>query len=84
MASIALSIVRCIDYIAYGNIFTRATFHPKIKLGVFFFARKAVDACREVVHGLWVSPSCFPPIDLDPPPVFFVPGPLYVAKKIYF
>jgi len=27
-----------------------------------------------------VSPSCFPPNDLDPPS-FFVPGPSYVAKK---
>jgi hypothetical protein len=26
MASITLSVVRCIDYLAYGSIFTRAMF----------------------------------------------------------
>jgi hypothetical protein len=51
-ASIPLSVVGCIDYLAYGTIFTRATFRPKIKLDVFSPARKAVDACREVVHHL--------------------------------
>ena len=51
MASIALSVVGCIDYLAYGTIFTHAMFLPKIKLDVFFPARKAVDACREVVRG---------------------------------
>jgi hypothetical protein len=50
MASIALSDVGCIDYLAYGTIFTRAMFRPKIKLNVFFPARKAVDARREVVR----------------------------------
>jgi hypothetical protein len=49
MASIALSVVGCIDYLAYGTIFTRVMFLPKIKLDVFFSARKAVDACWEVV-----------------------------------
>jgi hypothetical protein len=49
MASIVLRNIRCIDYLAYGSIFTRAMFRPKKKLDVFFFARKAVDACREVV-----------------------------------
>ncbi len=49
MASIALRNIRCIDYLAYVSIFTRATFRPKIKLDVFFSARKAVDARREVV-----------------------------------
>ena len=44
-----LSVVGCIDYLAYGTIFTLATFRPKIKLDVFFSARKAIDACREVV-----------------------------------
>jgi hypothetical protein len=47
MASIALSIIGCIDYLAYGTIFTRAMFLPKKKLDVFFPARKAVDACRD-------------------------------------
>jgi hypothetical protein len=51
MASIALSVVGCIDYLAYGTISTHAMFLPKIKLDVFFPARKAVDACREVVRG---------------------------------
>jgi hypothetical protein len=52
MASIALSVIGCIDYLAYGTIFTRAMFLPKKKLDVFFSARKAVDACREVVRSV--------------------------------
>jgi len=43
MASIALSIVGCIDYLAYGTIFTRVMFLRKIKLDVFFSAKKTVD-----------------------------------------
>jgi hypothetical protein len=43
MASIALSVIRCIDYLAYGTIFTRAMFLPKKKGDVFFPARKAAD-----------------------------------------
>ena len=43
MALIALSVIGCIDYLAYGTIFTRAMFRPKIKLDVFFPARKAAD-----------------------------------------
>jgi hypothetical protein len=35
MALIALSVIGCIDYLAYGTIFTRAMFRPKKK--VFFF-----------------------------------------------
>jgi hypothetical protein len=49
MASIALSIIGCIDYLAYGTIFTRAMFRPKKKLDVFFPARKAGDEPRRVV-----------------------------------
>ena len=48
MTSIALRIIRCIDYLAYGSIFTRAMFRPK-KL-MFFFARKALDEPWEVVE----------------------------------
>jgi len=48
MASIVLSIIGCIDYLAYGTIFTRAMFLPKKTL-FFFFARKAVDERWEVV-----------------------------------
>jgi hypothetical protein len=40
MASIALSIVRCIDYLAYGTIFTRVMFLPKIKVMFFFLPEK--------------------------------------------
>ena len=40
MASIALRNIRCIDYLAYVSIFTRATFRPKIKLDVFFPPKK--------------------------------------------
>jgi hypothetical protein len=43
MALIALSVIRCIDYLAYGTIFTRAMFLPKKKGDVFFPARKAAD-----------------------------------------
>ncbi len=49
MASIVLSIIGCIDYLAYGTIFTRAMFLPKKTLMFFFFARKAVDERWEVV-----------------------------------
>jgi hypothetical protein len=43
MASIAPIVIGCNDYLAYRTIFTRAMFCPKIKLDVFFSARKAVD-----------------------------------------
>jgi hypothetical protein len=36
MALIVLSIIRCIDYLAYGTIFTRAMFLPKKKVMFFF------------------------------------------------
>jgi hypothetical protein len=41
MASIALSVIGCIDYLAYGTIFTRVMFLPKIKHDVFFFRQKS-------------------------------------------
>jgi hypothetical protein len=50
MASIALSVIGCIDYLAYGTIFTRAMFRPKKKVDVFFPARKAADEPWEVVN----------------------------------
>ena len=43
MASIAPTLIGCNDYLAYGTIFMRAMFRPKIKLDVVFLARKAVD-----------------------------------------
>jgi len=43
MALIALSVVGCIDYLAYRTIFTRAMFRPKKKVMFFFPARKAAD-----------------------------------------
>jgi hypothetical protein len=50
MASSALTVIRCIYYLAYRSIFTHSMFHPKnIKL-MFFFAKKAVDE-RWEVHG---------------------------------
>jgi len=55
-ASIAPIVIGCIDYLAYGNIFTRAMCRPK-KLDDFFSAKKAVDACREVVS---LTPKCIP------------------------
>jgi hypothetical protein len=51
MASIALSVVGCIDYLAYGTIFTCAMFLPKKKGDVFFPARKAADERWGVVRG---------------------------------
>ncbi len=39
MASIAPIVIGYIDYLAYGTIFTRAMFRPKIKLDVFFDER---------------------------------------------
>jgi hypothetical protein len=59
MALIALRNIRCIDYLAYGTIFTRAMFRPKTKLDVFFFARKAVDE-RWGVVGVELHRSKFP------------------------
>jgi hypothetical protein len=52
MASIALSVIGCIDYLAYGTIFTRVMFLPKKKVMFFLFffsARKAQDVRREEV-----------------------------------
>jgi len=43
MASIVLIVIGRIDCLAYGTIFTRAMFRPKIKLDVFFFVKKTVD-----------------------------------------
>ena len=48
MASIAPIVIGCIDNLAYGTIFTRAMFPPKINL-MFFPARKAADEHRVVV-----------------------------------
>ncbi len=47
MASIALRNIRCIDYLAYGTIFTRAMFLPKKKLKFFldFFFRQKSPRC---------------------------------------
>jgi hypothetical protein len=47
MASIALSVIRCIDYLGYGTLFTRAMFRPKKKLEVFldFFSRQKSPRC---------------------------------------
>jgi hypothetical protein len=46
MASIALTVIGCIDHLAYGSIFMRAMFRPK-KVRCFFFAKKSVDDRRE-------------------------------------
>jgi hypothetical protein len=35
MASIALTVIKCIDYLAFGSIFMRGMFCPKNKLDVF-------------------------------------------------
>jgi hypothetical protein len=51
MASIAPIVIGCIDYLAYGTIFTCVMFRPKIKLDVFFPTGKAADERWEVVSG---------------------------------
>ena len=51
MASIALSVVGCIDYLAHGTIFTCVMFLPKKKVIFFFSARKAADERWGVVSG---------------------------------
>ncbi len=57
MASIAPIVIECIDCLAYGTIFMRAMFRPKIKLNVFPPPRNA-DEQWEVVHcALWLM--CF-------------------------
>jgi hypothetical protein len=43
MASIALSVVGCIDYLAYGTIFTMCDVSSEKKRCFFFPARKATD-----------------------------------------
>jgi hypothetical protein len=50
MASIALSVIGCIDCLAYGTIFTRDVSSEK-KGDVFFPARKAADERWGVVGG---------------------------------
>jgi hypothetical protein len=47
MALIALRNIRCIDYLAYGAIFTRVMFLPKKKGDVFldFFSRQKSPRC---------------------------------------
>ena len=56
MASIALSVVGCIDYLAYGAIFTRAVFPFVVKeakkLSFLIPAKKAQDVRREEVGRL--------------------------------
>jgi hypothetical protein len=60
MASIAPIVIGCIDYLAYGTIFTRAMFRPKKKLVVLFPARKATYERREVVSKVLINRiGCF-------------------------
>jgi hypothetical protein len=55
MASIAPIVIECIDYLAYGTIFTRAKFLPEKKLDVFFD-----DAQRDRCHSLGMHYSFSP------------------------
>jgi hypothetical protein len=55
MASIALTVIGCIDYLAYGTIFTRAMFCQNKILDVVFLAKKARDERWEVVQALYVE-----------------------------
>ena len=56
MASIALTIIGRIGYLAIGAIFTRAMFRPKIKGEVFFPAKNPIDELWEVVRGQTLGP----------------------------
>ena len=51
MALIALRNIRCIDYLAYGTIFTRGDVSSEKKVDVYFPARKAADERWGVVGG---------------------------------
>jgi hypothetical protein len=58
MASIALRNIGCIDYLAYGSIFMRAMFRPKIKGEVFPPPEKrrwALGGCAVCIWGSWWS-----------------------------
>ena len=55
MASIALSIIGCIDYLAYGTIFMRAMFRPKKNLMFFFPPEKP-----EMSPGEWCALPVLP------------------------
>ncbi len=63
MALIALRNIRCIDYLAYGAIFTRVMFLPKKKGYVFldFFSRQKSPRCSPGGGGT----IQYPPIDLS-------------------
>jgi hypothetical protein len=51
MASITLTVIRCIDYLAYGTILTRAMFVSENNRALdVFFAKKAQDECWELVR----------------------------------
>jgi hypothetical protein len=52
MALIALRNIRCIDYLAYGTIFTRGDVSSEKKGVVYFPARKAADERWGVVSRL--------------------------------
>ncbi len=57
MALIALSIVGCIDYLAYGRIFTHVVFPfvaKEAKNWVFYSRKNAQDVCWEEVFGLLI------------------------------
>jgi hypothetical protein len=55
MASIALTVIGCIDYLAYGTILMCAMFCQKKILEVFFSAKKAQDEHWEVVGKRWAK-----------------------------
>jgi hypothetical protein len=48
MASIVPIVIGCIDYLAYGTIFTHAMFRPKIKIDVFFLPENP-----QMIAGRW-------------------------------
>jgi hypothetical protein len=56
MPSITPIVIGCNDYLAYGTIFTRAMFCPKIKLDVFFPPEKPLmSAGGWWLRGLWIK-----------------------------
>jgi hypothetical protein len=42
MALIVLTVIGCIDYLAFGSIFMRAMFRPKNKVDCFY-SQKSID-----------------------------------------
>ena len=65
MASIVPIVIGCIDYLAYGTLFTHAMFRPKIKLDFFFPPEKP-----QMTAGRW----CVANVNFYSLSLFFLSG----------